>query len=84
MGVPAPAGTPFRQVAVERGRVERRGEQVALAGVAAEVAQVRELGLVLDALRNGPQPEAAAELDERLDQRVRLARARCPNRTARR
>ena len=68
-------GELIGQHALERGHLERRREQVALAGVAAELAQVGELGLVLDALGDRPQPERAAELDERLDQRVRLVRA---------
>ena len=66
----------IREEALERGGFQRRREQVALAAVAAELAQAGELGLVLDALGDRAQAEAAAELDERLDQRVALVRAR--------
>ena len=56
--------------ALERSDFERRREQVALAAVAAELAEALQLGLVLDALGDRDEAEAAAELHERGDQRV--------------
>src|SRR5262249_12063855 len=52
----------------EARELHRPGEEETLPLVALELAQHAQLGLVLDALGNGAQPERATEVDHRADE----------------
>ena len=75
---PRPAGHRAEQL-VHPVLGHRPAEQIALGAVAAEIAQLGELGVGLDPLGDHAQPERVAELHHRRHQR-RLARVACPAR----
>jgi len=71
-----PAIAPFDEPAAKRLGSERLSDQIALADIAIEIAQQRQLLLGLDALGGNLQPKPMRHFDEAFDDHRTVARSR--------